>query len=43
MEIIEERYSHHSTTIVSQLPTYQWYERIGDNFFAEAEDLQYKR
>lgn len=36
LEILDERYKHHSTVIVSQLPVENWYEIIGDPTFADA-------
>lgn len=36
MEIMDDRYGHHSTMIISQLPTDQWYASIGDNTLADA-------
>jgi len=36
MEIMDDRYSHTSTVIVSQLPTEQWHQAIGDNTLADA-------
>jgi DNA replication protein DnaC len=36
MEIMDDRYGSHSTMIISQLPTDQWYASIGDNTLADA-------
>ncbi|MDD2661263.1 MAG: ATP-binding protein [Methylococcales bacterium] len=36
MEIMDDRYGHSATAIISQLPTDQWYESIGDNTLADA-------
>jgi len=36
MEIMDDRYSHSSTLMVSQLPTDQWHQTIGDNTLADA-------
>jgi DNA replication protein DnaC len=36
MEIMDDRYSHSSTLMVSQLPTEQWHQTIGDNTLADA-------
>ncbi len=36
MEIMDDRYGHGSTLIISQLPTDQWYATIGDNTLADA-------
>ena len=36
MEIMDDRYSHCSTLMVSQLPTEQWHQTIGDNTLADA-------
>ena len=36
MEIMDDRYSQSSTIMVSQLPTEQWYQSIGDNTLADA-------
>lgn len=36
MEIMDDRYGIHSTMIISQLPTDQWYAAIGDNTLADA-------
>jgi DNA replication protein DnaC len=36
MEIMDDRYSHSSTLIISQLPTDQWHQVIGDNTLADA-------
>lgn len=36
MEIMDDRYSHSSTLMVSQLPTDQWHQVIGDNTLADA-------
>jgi DNA replication protein DnaC len=36
MEIMDDRHSHTSTAMISQLPTEQWYTSIGDNTLAEA-------
>lgn len=36
MEIMDDRYGVHSTLIISQLPTDQWYATIGDNTLADA-------
>ncbi|MCU7806197.1 MAG: IS21-like element helper ATPase IstB [Candidatus Thiodiazotropha sp. (ex Lucinoma borealis)] len=36
MEIMDDRNSSSSTVIISQLPTDQWYQSIGDNTLADA-------
>ena len=36
MEIMDDRYEQSVTVIISQLPTEQWYESIGDNTLADA-------
>jgi DNA replication protein DnaC len=36
MEIMDDRHGSTSTTIISQLPTDQWYDGIGDNTLADA-------
>jgi len=36
MEIMDDRHGVHSTMIISQLPTDQWYNTIGDNALADA-------
>ena len=36
MEIMDDRYEQSATIIISQLPTEQWYESIGDNTLADA-------
>lgn len=36
MEIMDDRYTHQATLIISQLPTDQWYASIGDNTLADA-------
>lgn len=36
MEIMDDRHGSSSTTIISQLPTDQWYQSIGDNTLADA-------
>ena len=36
MEIMDDRYEQSATIIISQLPTEQWYEAIGDNTLADA-------
>jgi len=36
MEIMDDRYGTHSTVVLSQLPTDQWYASIGDNTLADA-------
>jgi DNA replication protein DnaC len=36
MEIMDDRYGHMSTLMISQLPTDQWYLSIGDNTLADA-------
>jgi DNA replication protein DnaC len=36
MEIMDDRNGSTSTVIISQLPTDQWYESIGDNTLADA-------
>lgn len=36
MEIMDDRHEHASTLIISQLPTDQWYQAIGDNTLADA-------
>lgn len=36
LELIDGRYDHHSTLIVSQLPVASWYEMIGESTHADA-------
>ena len=36
MEIMDDRYGYRSTAVLSQLPTDQWYNCIGDNTLADA-------
>ena len=36
MEILDDRHGSHSTLVISQLPTDQWYASIGDNTLADA-------
>ncbi len=36
MEIMDDRYTKTSTIMISQLPTDQWYQSIGDNTLADA-------
>ena len=36
MEIMDDRYQQSATLIISQLPTEQWYDAIGDNTLADA-------
>lgn len=36
MEIMDDRHGHSSTVVISQLPTDQWYDCIGDNTLADA-------
>jgi len=36
MEIMDDRHGSTSTAIISQLPTDQWYQSIGDNTLADA-------
>ncbi len=36
MEIMDDRHESSSTVIISQLPTDQWYQSIGDNTLADA-------
>lgn len=36
MEIMDDRYDCSSTVIISQLPTDQWYQSIGDNTLADS-------
>ena len=36
MEIMDDRHGTGSTMILSQLPTTQWYQSIGDNTLANA-------
>lgn len=36
MEIMDDRYQQSATIIISQLPTEQWYQAIGDNTLADA-------
>jgi len=36
MEIMDDRHGSSSTVIISQLPTEQWYQSIGDNTLADA-------
>lgn len=36
MEIMDDRHSSTSTVIISQLPTEEWYQSIGDNTLADA-------
>ncbi len=35
VEIMDDRYEQSATLIISQLPTEQWYESIGDNTLAD--------
>ena len=37
MEIMDDRYGCRSTAVLSQLPTDQWYNCIGDNTLADAQ------
>jgi len=36
MEIMDDRHGSTSTVLISQLPTDQWYQSIGDNTLADA-------
>lgn len=36
MEIMDDRHNYSSTIMISQLPTEQWYQSIGDNTLADA-------
>lgn len=36
MELLDDRHGHGSTVVISQLPTDQWYNSIGDNTLADA-------
>ena len=36
LEIMDDRYTQSSTLVISQLPTDQWYDSIGDNTLADA-------
>ena len=36
LEIMDDRYSHQSTLVLSQLPTTEWHVSIGDNTLADA-------
>ena len=36
MEIMDDRHGCSSTVVISQLPTDQWYQSIGDNTLADA-------
>ena len=36
MEIMDDRHGNSSTMVISQLPTDQWYQSIGDNTLADA-------
>ena len=36
MEIMDDRHGSSSTVMISQLPTDQWYQSIGDNTLADA-------
>lgn len=36
MEIMDDRYQQSATIMISQLPTEQWYDAIGDNTLADA-------
>lgn len=36
MEIMDDRHEHSATIMISQLPTDQWYQAIGDNTLADA-------
>ena len=36
MEIMDDRYEQSATVIISQLPTEQWYQAIGDNTLTDA-------
>ena len=36
LEIMDDRHGKHSTVVISQLPTEQWYASIGDNTLADA-------
>ena len=36
LEIMDDRHGRHSTVVISQLPTDQWYASIGDNTLADA-------
>ena len=36
LEIMDDRYGHHSTLVSSQLPTSEWHASIGDATLADA-------
>jgi len=36
LEIMDDRYQQSATIMISQLPTEQWYDVIGDNTLADA-------
>lgn len=36
MEIMDDRYGHSSTLMISQLPTGEWYNAVGENTLADA-------
>ncbi len=36
MEIMDDRHGSSSTAIISQLPTDEWHQSIGDNTLADA-------
>lgn len=36
LELMDDRHGRHSTVVISQLPTDQWYASIGDNTLADA-------
>lgn len=36
MEIMDDRHGASSTILISQLPTKEWYQAIGDNTLADA-------
>ena len=36
MEILDDRHGSSSTVVISQLPTDQWYDSIGENTLADA-------
>ena len=36
MELMDDRHGHASTIMLSQLPTDQWHQSIGDNTIADA-------
>ena len=36
MEILDDRHGSSSTIVISQLPTSEWYDSIGENTLADA-------